>query len=151
MGGKITTCISDKWSKKNWHSSARRKIRNQLTELSKISNLKEYPKPYYDFNDVASQDVWNWASDGGSYLQYTNQQLVDKFNKELKDDELWNDYINVISSKRKWLSNNVWWFRLLVNAKKLHKPFIDRNEMDEWMIDNQNYIISVWKKLNYGK
>ena len=151
MGGKIAICKSDKWNKKNWHSSARRKIRNQLTELLKFYDLEEYIKPYYDYNDVASQDVYGWSSDGGSYLKYTDQELVNKFNKELKDEKLWEDYINVINLKRKYLSNNVWWFRLLVNTKKLHKPFFDKDDMDNWMINNQNYIINVWKKINFGK
>lgn len=64
-------------------------------EMSNLCDVEEYAKPYYS---VDSQDTWLWASDGGSYFQYTDQEAADK---ELKDDELWNDYFGVASSKNK--------------------------------------------------
>lgn len=171
---------SDKWDKQYWHKVARRKINIQTRELEtyfgesvytqieiyydygddyffdidwELTSLFDlYDKPYYDYYDVDCQDTWNWTSDGGSYIDYTKQRLFDKFNKDLREEEQWNEYVEVTTNKLSWLSNNTWWFRLLVNSKNLAgKVFNSKEEMDCWMINNQNYIINVWRKLHFGK
>lgn len=44
-------------------------------EMSNLCDVEEYAKPYYS---VDSQDTWLWASDGGSYFQYTGQEAADR-------------------------------------------------------------------------
>lgn len=177
MGGKLGNS-SDKCDKQHWHRSARRKINSQTRELETYfgksiytqvetyydyyddyyigsdweltSLLDLYDKPYYNYYDVG--DTRGWASDGGSYLQYTKLQLTDKFNKDLIRNDYWEDYVRDSTDRANWLKSTTWWFRLLVCNKNLAgKIFTDRKEMDDWMIKNENRLISTWKKIHYGK
>ena len=180
MGGKIATSGSDKKDKKIWHRSARKKIKEQSKELQgffgkeewikekvyidygddylidaeyeKVPSIELYNKPLYNYNDSAWQDTYDWSSDGGSYFQYSYEDLVKRYNEELKDDDCWNYYVRATTGKSPRLMNDTWNFRLLVNTKNLAgKKFTNRKEMDKWMIKHMKYVLSVWRKIYYGK
>lgn len=132
---------TDKPDKKIWHKAARSKINLQVKEFEK---LEEPFEAYFNYDDSSTGDVWGWSSDGANWLEMTKSEIFSLFNSELKSEKTWNYYLKGYT--------DLCYFRTLILRTNLAgKKFQTKQEMDSWMLKNQNKIIQLFIKLNFGK
>ena len=141
MGGRITCTESDKQDKKIWHRQARSMINQQMRRFEKDTEDNE---AFLTYDDASYSDTWCWSSDGGSYLQYTDEQLTSKFNEEFNSGDMWSDY-NFTKHKL-----STWWFGILIR-QCFTSNLKTEAEFNNFIINNQSDILKTWKKINYGK
>lgn len=158
---------SDKYSRSVYHRSKRRADKKNCYELCKLYEIKEI---FCTTTDIPTDkivsvvdysceyaDKWSWASDGGTFLMENESSLRSKFNSELFGLEsnwrhgpqnIWQRYQSAIKNKTHYSYDFV---DMVVSKNLPKKIFQNCDELIIWFIENQKWLIKVWKKLNYGK
>lgn len=154
MGGSFCSCRNIKNDRQVYHRIERSKVKRLLKEIKndpenyKISDRLNKSKIDYDLKWA---DNWSWSSDGGSVLMETDASLSNDFCKLLNSDTLFENYQKAKAKKfqRHWR----YCFNTMLEetAINLAPEGLSDNGLKYWINANREYILSVYKKLNYGK
>jgi hypothetical protein len=141
-GGKITTTSSDKVDKKIWHRTVRTATHNWENQMQDVSDYDDAPEPP-GLYDSPRSDTWSWNSDGGSFLQETDESIIKMLN------DVYNYPEEAIAAfNPKWASN---WDMIAVISKFI--KIESAVQLRDFLSKKENFekVIKLWKKLNYGK
>lgn len=145
---------------RQFYNKSKRRKENQLLRQYEIS--ADYPEEQIitrgiDYS-VCFSDNWDWPSDGGNYFSGDKSSFRKDFNTTLKDDHkhirfcmynptsLWDRYQEALTS------NYDYDFLDMIAHKNLAgKEFTSEEELLEYCLKNQERIIEVYIKLNFGK
>ena len=152
MGSTIACCKNVKDDRTIYHKLERAKVRSQLKHLVNDSEDEvaqdKVIKEKIDYGIVWA-DTWNWSSDGGSILWETDKDLRLDFKRMFADENLWYDFEYL----RNGSAHNDWRCSTLkeIAIKLAPKNLVSEEELKKWIFKNENHIISVYKKTQYGK
>ncbi len=163
MGGSWA-CGSDKYSRNMYQRSFRRRGNRycqQLKNWYEIKQIFEVEENLPTDNVVSGIDYacrfadrWSWPTDGGTFLKETVKIRFEEevfgitFNWRKQSKDIWDRYNDAFSDKWLWPD---YFIDLMVKKNLPKKRFETADELVLWLRENQKWLISLWKKLNYGK
>lgn len=166
MGG-TWACGSDKYSRSMYQRSFRRTVNRYCNQLKNCYDIEQIFKIHEELPtdrivngiDYSCRfaDKWTWASDGGTYIRETESSLKIKFEEEIfgiafnwrkKSKDIWTRYNDAFSNEYLWPD---YFLELIVKKNLPKKRFETKEDLILWLRENQKWLISVWKKINYGK
>lgn len=165
--GDTWACGSDKYSRNMYQRSYRRRANRHCQQ---VKDNYEVEQIFYTEWDIPTDQIvngidyscrfadrWTWPSDGGTFIKETDSSLKQKFESELfgyKSDwthppqNIWERYKTALS----YNNLNSYFFVDLIVVKKLAKHrFNNCDDLVLWMREHQKWLISIWKKINFGK
>jgi hypothetical protein len=100
--------------------------------------------------NVNWNDNYSWASDGGSYFSENLSSIRKDFEKEVWNEEFYEDYKLYNKTRRKWNLSD--WDLLSMVVRRLHLPLgLSEKDFYAFFRKNENKIIRTWFKMKYGK
>ena len=165
--GDTWACGSDKYSRNTYQRSYTRRANRYCQQVKDNYEVEQIFDTEWDIptdqivNGIdyscCFSDKWSWASDGGTFLKETESSLKQQFDKELfglvsdwrhSAQNVWERYNAALSGKNLW----TYYFVELIVFKNLPKrQFESCDDLVLWLRENQKWLISLWKKINYGK
>lgn len=165
--GDTWACGSDKYSRSMYQRSFRRRANRYCHQVKDNYEIEQIFKAVEDLPtdhivngiDYSCRfaDKWSWASDGGTFIKETEASLKQQFDKELfglvsdwrhSAQNVWERYNDALSSKSLW----TYYFVELIVYKNIPKRHFDNcDDLVLWMRENQKWLLSLWKRINYGK
>lgn len=154
MGSTICCCKNIKDDRRIYHRAERAKAKRIIKDIvldceddeasdSLIKNRVDY--------GVKWSDPWSWTSDGGSVLWETEESLKNDYIQITSEPLLWEDYLIWKETQSTWRWHSFRHSYLKSIIFKFAPEFKDEDTMFRWLRTNEKYILSVYKKINYGK
>lgn len=159
MGSTIACCKNIKDDRTIYHrlERARAKMLLKAIVADPEDDLKQDKviKEKIDYNIIWA-DTWNWSSDGGSFIRETDKDLRIDMEALKYDQTLFYDYKCYKKNEKHkcgYFWNKMWlWSGLReISIKLAPKNLKSDEQLKKWISKNSRHIISVYKKLNYGK
>ena len=119
--GDTWACGSDKYSRNMYQRSYRRRANRYCQQV----------KDNYEVEQIFDKELFGLLSD----WRHSAQNVWERYNAALSGKNLWTYY-----------------FVELIVFKNLPKrQFESCDDLVLWLRENQKWLISLWKKINYGK
>lgn len=119
--GDTWACGSDKYSRNMYQRSYRRRANRYCQQV----------KDNYEVEQIFDKELFGLVSD----WRHSAQNVWERYNAALSGKNLWTYY-----------------FVELIVFKNLPKrQFESCDDLVLWLRENQKWLISLWKKINYGK
>lgn len=151
-GGTVACCKNIKDDRIIYHRNERAKTKRQLKEVKLAPDddlaIDKICTEKVDYN-VKWADNWSWTSDGGSGLISTDSEIKQSYESFIRKgpDFAWNAYIK---NDGNWNWRRDYEYIDFI-AVSIAPKGLNKDELYNWLLQNGEKVISVYRKKEYGK